>query len=155
MPRGVEEAAMVEGEEEDAEGISHAAGSKPKKPVPANGMEKRAHDEDGEPALKQINQGRCHGKTADGEAFEDDTRHGQGPDHGKESPAERTAQRDESEGSIGCRDEHVDGGVVEDVEDVARAGAAERVVERGAEVNEHERDGEDRATDDNERRAAR
>jgi hypothetical protein len=45
--------------------------------------------------------------------------------------------------------------VVEDMEDVASAGARQRVVKRGAEIDEDQRDGEDGATDDDERRAAR
>ena len=155
VPCGVEEAAMVEREEDDAQRISDAACTEPEKSVPANGMEKRAHDEDGEPALKEINQGRCHGETADGKALEDDARHRQRPDHAEESPAHRPVQRDEREGRIGCRDEHVDGGVVEDLQYVAGAGAPQRVVESRAEIEKHERDGEDRATDDDERRAAR
>ena len=45
--------------------------------------------------------------------------------------------------------------MVEDVKDGAGAGADQRVVERGAEVNEDERGGEDGATDDVPGRAAR
>ena len=155
MPCGVEEGAMVESEEDDAQGVSDAACTKPKKPVPANGMEKRSNDEDSEPALKQINQGRCHGETTDGKALEDDARHSQRPNQAEENPSHWPAQRDESEGRVGCCDEHINGGVIEDMEYVASAGATQRVVERGAEIDEYERDGKDRATDDGQRRAAR
>ena len=38
--------------------------------------------------------------------------------------------------------------MVEDLEDVARPRPHQRVVERGADVNEHKRDGEDDAAED-------
>ena len=155
VPGGVEEAAIVKGEEDDAEGIGQAAGSEPEESVPANGMEKRSHDEDGQPALQQINQGRCHGETTDGKALEDDACHRQGPDHSKESPSHWSAQRDESEGRIGRRNKHINGGVVENMQYVASAGPPQRVVKRGAEIDEYEGHGKDRATDDEKRRASR
>lgn len=117
-------------------------------------MEKRAHDEDGEPSLEQINQGGCDGEPADRQAFEDDACHCQRPDRGKESPSHRPAQRDKGEGRIGSCNEHVDGRVVQDKEEMASAGTHQRVVKRGAEINEHERAGKDGATDDKKRRSA-
>ena len=51
----------------------------------------------------------------------------------------RPAQRNQREGRIGAGDEQVDRRVVEDLEDVARARAHQRVVKRGADVNQHER----------------
>jgi len=57
------------------------------------------------------------------------------------------SQGNQREGGIGAGDQQVDGGVVEDVKDMARPCSHQRVVERGAEVNQDQRGGEDAATD--------
>ena len=90
-----------------------------------------------------------------GDAFGHHSRHGQRPYHAKENPSQRAAQRDQREGRVGAGDEHVDGRVIENVKDVAGAGAHQRVIERGAEIDQHQRAGKDGATDNEPRRAAR
>ncbi len=160
VPGGVEVAAAVEGEEDDAQRVGEAACAQPGEAVPANGVDSGTDREDDEPSLQKIDHGRENGEPPlleplHGEALEEDAGDGQRPLHREDRPAQRATQRDEREGGVGAGDEQVDGGVVEDVEDGARASADQRVIERGAEVNEDERGGKDGATDDVPGRTAR
>lgn len=148
MPGGMKVFEPVEGEKDDTEGVGESAGAHPGDAVPADGVDEGTNGKDGEPSLEEVYEGRGHFKTADGEAFEDDAGDGQGPLDAEDGPAERAVQRDEGEGRVGAGDEEIDGGMVEDLKDVAGAGADEGVIERGAEINQDQGGGEDGAGDD-------
>ena len=147
VPGGVEVAQPVVGEEENAQRVSHAARAQPHYSVPADGALERRHRDHDHPALRQINQRRCPLEAVHGKALEDYAGHGQRPLEAKERPAERPAQRDQREGRVSARDQQIDGRVIQNVKDVARPRPHQRVVERGAEINQHQRRRKDRATD--------
>ena len=101
-------------------------------------MEQRHSYDDHEPTLKQVDQCRRHFKLAHGKALEDDSGDGQRPLDAEDRPTHRPMQRDERERCIGARDQQVDGGVVKHMKDMPRPRPHQRVVERGAKVDEHQ-----------------
>lgn len=159
VPGGVEVAAGVECEKDDSQRVSEPAGSQPGDSLDAKLMQKRPDCENNEPALKQIDKRREDGETAGlkplhGNALGEHTGEGEHPLDSKHRPAEGSAQGDERERGVGAGDEKVNGRVVEDVKDRPRAGKHQRVIERGTEINEDQRGGEDGATNDDPGRAA-
>ena len=114
--------------------------------MPAESVNERHHRDHHKPALPQVNQRRCHLEAPHGKALEDDSGDGQRPLDAKDGPAQRAAQRNQAEGRVGAGDEQIDGGVVENVKDVPRARPHQRVIERRADVDQHQRRGKDRAT---------
>lgn len=160
VPCGMEVGHAVEAEEDDAQGVGQSTGSQPGHSVPADGVKERSRDEDGEPALDQVNgcggngEGTAH-ETVHGDALRDHSGHGQRPDNSKEGPSYWPAQGDEREGRVGCGDEQINGGVIEDPEDTAGARAHQGVVEGGADIDENQRARKDGARDDEPGRSAR
>jgi len=148
VPDRVEVAKPVEGEEEYAEGIREAACDDPTHAFPADCERKGPHRQDYEPSLKQINDGRGDGEPADGQALEDNARDGGRPHDREKNPADRPAQCDQSERSVGAGDEEVDRRVIENLKDMARSRADQGVIERGKDIDQNESSGEDGAAHD-------
>jgi len=90
-----------------------------------------------------------------GEAFEDYARNRESPFDSEDSPADVSVQRYKREWRIGAGDEQVNGGVVEDLENVPGASPDQRVIKGRAKIDQYECGTEDAATEYHPARAAR
>ncbi len=138
VPDAVEEGSFVHGEEEDSPGVAEAARQQPCRALPGDGSDQGAGGEDDEPSHCHVGDGGEDVESLYGEGFEGDAHQGDRPDGGEEGPPGAAVQGNEGKRSIGSGDQQVDGGVVEDHEDVASAGADEGVVKGRADVDQDE-----------------
>lgn len=155
MPRGMEVAQPVKSEEDNPESICQSSGAHPHDPVPPDGVKQRAGREDDKPTLEQVNQRRRHLESVHSEAFEDYSGDGESPLNSEDEPTQWAMQGNESERGVGARDKQVDGRVIKYMKDVPCPRAHQRVVERGAQVDEYQGAGKDGATDHMPRRPSR
>ena len=147
VPESMEVAPPVHGEKDNPRRVRYSASAHPCQAVPAERVEERLHRDDSNPSLRKVDQRRCHLILANMEALEDHPEDGQPPFEAKDRPAQRPAQRDQAEWRVGARDQQVNGRVVQDVKDMPRPRPDQRVVERRTDINQHQRRGEDGATD--------
>ena len=86
MPGGMEVGPAVEREEDMPRVYANPPAASHRAPCQPMALDQRASGEDHEPTLKEINQGRRHGKPAHCKALEDNSRDRQRPNHPEKHP---------------------------------------------------------------------
>src|SRR5208337_5555809 len=94
----------------------------------------------------QIHDDRREGETSYCETLEQNSHDGEAPHNAEQKPSQLPAQRHQGEGSIGSGDQKIDCRMINDLQNVTRAGANERVIQSRADINQHQCTAKNRAT---------
>src|ERR1035437_4379832 len=147
MPEGMEVRQAVESVEGDARGVEKSTQRNPEYAVPRDRVYQGAHRKHDQPAHSQIYH---HGRdfdTLDRETLEDNSQDGKAPHNGEQKPSQLPVQRHEDEWGIGSGYQKIDCRMINDSQHVTRTGADKRVIQRRADIDQHQGTAKNRATD--------
>src|SRR5215472_5193337 len=128
MPDRMMETLVVEGEEQDSEGVEQASHKEKYQSQRRKGGKKLADGDQGEPSHGEIKHGRDAGKASQEKYFEDHAARGQRPDNAQQRPAPGAAKADERERRVSAGDQKVDRHMVQDAEHALGFGQTNAVI---------------------------
>ncbi|MNK70302.1 hypothetical protein D3C87_897190 [compost metagenome] len=140
--------AVVEHEEHDAARVGQPARHQPPQPARGHQFDQGLGGDDDDPAHRQIQPGRKRWPVEPLAGLQPHAQQRQPPDQSEQGPAPGAAQRAQRERRIRARDQQIDGGVVEHVEDLLGAAGGQRVIDGGSQIQQAHRGREHRRARD-------
>ena len=147
VPDGMEPAHLsAEREEHDARRVGDPAAQKEEEGRRGHRLNEQRKERERHPALDEVERHRnaLDDLVVHGDRVHRDARRGARPLDAEHDPADRPAQRDETEGRIRPRDQQIDGAVIEHAEHALRPAVGQEVIERAHRVQDDDAGAEER-----------